>query len=84
MLVGAPVFLKGRCRHECFLNRCPSDYNLKPVLFLGKELEDMIHSNVFKVALLHTNFTDTENEKVTLTIFCCTAEVELSVVAFGS
>ena len=53
--------------------------NLKPALFLGKELEDMIHHNVFKVALFHTNFTDPENEKVT--IFCCRAEVDLSVVA---
>ena len=40
--------------------------NLKPALFLGKELEDMIHHDVFKVALFHTNFTDPENEKVTI------------------
>ena len=32
--------------------------NLKPALFLGKELEDMIHQNVFNIALFHTNFTD--------------------------
>ena len=40
--------------------------NLKPALFLGKELEDMIHHDVFKVALFHTDFTDPENEKVTI------------------
>ena len=55
-------------KHEYFLNRCPSDYNLKPALFLGKELEDMIHHNVFKVALFHTDFADPENEEVTI---CC-------------
>lgn len=54
--------------------------NLKLALFLGKELEDMIHHDVFKVALQHTNLTYPENEKVTLTIFCCRAEVDLSVV----
>lgn len=53
--------------------------NLKPALFLGKELEDMIHHDICKVALFHTNFTDPENEKVI--IFCCRAEVDLSVVA---
>lgn len=42
--------------------------NLKPALFLGKELEDMIHHDICKVALFHTNFTDPENEKVI--IFC--------------
>ena len=26
----------------------------------------MIHHDVFKVALFHTNFTDPENEKVTI------------------
>ena len=53
--------------------------NLKPALFLGKELEDMIHHDVFKVALFHTDFTDPENEKVT--IFACRAEVHFSVFA---
>ena len=54
--------------------------NLKPALFLGKELEDMIHHNVFKVVLSHTDFTDPENEKVT--IFAFRAEVDLSAVAW--
>ena len=52
--------------------------NLKPALFLGKELEDMIHHDICKVALFHTNFTDPENEKVT--IFAFRAEVDLSDV----
>ena len=40
--------------------------NLKSALSLDKELEDMIHHDVFKVALFHTNFTDPENEKVAI------------------
>ena len=40
--------------------------NLILALLLGKELEDTIHHDVFKVALFHTNFTDPENEKLTI------------------
>ena len=40
----------------------------------------MIHHDVFKVALFHTDFTDPENEKVT--IFAFRAEVDLSAVAW--
>ena len=64
--VGPPVFLKGRCRHECFPRIDVPLTNLKPALFLGKELEDMIHHDVFNIALFHTNFTDPENEKVAI------------------
>ena len=56
--------------------------NLKPALFLGKELEDMIHHDVFKVALFHTNFTDPENEKVT--IFCLKIRGRLVSCCIGS
>ena len=78
--VGPPVFLKGCCRHECFPRIDVPLTNLKPALFLGKELEDMIHHDVFKVVLSHTDFTDPENEKVT--IFAFRAEVDLSAVAW--
>ena len=56
--------------------------NLEPALFLGKELEDMIHHDVFNIALLHTNFTDAENEKVN--IFCLWSKDRLVSCCIGS
>ena len=56
--------------------------NLKPALFLGKELEDMIHRNVFNIALFHTNFTDPENENVA--IFCLKSRGRLVRCYIGS
>ena len=56
--------------------------NLKPALFLGKELEDMIHHDVFKVALFNTNVTDPENENVA--IFCLKSRGRLVRCYIGS